>query len=201
MTTALNELYDRNFFGEYSRKNARYQAACELIATEIANRFSPTSAIDWGCGTGLHVGALVRAGVDAIGVDGVLADDDLRDPDATIVIADLRSPPPLDGVPQTCDLSMCIDVLEHIEERDSAAALDHVIAGAELVILSCAPPHQGGHHHVNEQPRRYWVARMAELGWAYQRRETGAMENYFLTKRDVLTESWMYHNLCVYRRS
>jgi hypothetical protein len=42
---------------------------------------------------------------------------------------------------------------------------------------------------------------MAELGWHYQRRETGALERHFLERRDRLPHSWMYHNLCVYRQS
>ena len=196
----LEEIYDRAFFRDYSTQAPEYARACELISAEIARRFTVTTAIDWGCGAGLHVGALCRAGVDAVGVDGVLVEDDLRDADATIVRGDLRSSAPIDGLPARVDLSLCIDVLEHLEDEHSAAALSHITGRSDLVILSCAPPGQGGHHHVNERPRRYWVSRMADLGWTYQRRETGLMEQHFLTRRAVLTQSWMYHNLCVYRR-
>ncbi len=197
----LADVYDREFFADYSHGDVQYREACEFIGAEISRRFSPKTAVDWGCGAGLHTGALVRAGVDAVGVDGVMVADDQRDPDAQVIIADLRRSDAIETVPPQYDLALCIDVLEHIEEADSAAALAHVIRGSELVILSCAPPHQGGHHHVNEQPRRYWIARMAELGWSYVRRETGAMENHFMEHRNVLTQSWMYHNLCVYRPS
>jgi hypothetical protein len=195
----LESIYDREFFRRYGRSDATYTAACELIAAEIAARFGPATAIDWGCGAGLHVGALVRAGVDAVGVDGVIADDDLRDRDAVIVRGDLRAPIERGGaLPERCDLALSIDVLEHIDEVDSAAALANITGGAELVILSCAPPGQGGHHHVNEQPRRYWVRRMAAIGWSYQRRETGSLERHFSERRDRLPHSWMYHNLCIY---
>ena len=197
---SLESVYDRAFFREYGRANAAYAGACEVIAAELARRFAPRTAIDWGCGAGLHVGALRRAGVEAVGVDAVIPDADLRDPDAVLVTGDLRSPiARVAPLPARCDLALCIDVLEHLEDSDSAAALANIVAGASLVILSCAPPGQGGHHHVNERPRRYWVARMAELGWRYQRRETGALERTFLERRDQLPWSWMYHNLCVYR--
>jgi hypothetical protein len=122
------------------------------------------------------------------------------------------SPTPISGIPTPCSspatsagrsvaVRRCrsIDVLEHLEDEDSAAALANIVTGASMVILSCAPPGQGGHHHVNERPRRYWVARMAKLGWLYQRRETGALERSFLERRDQLPWSWMYHNLCLYR--
>ena len=201
---SLEAIYDRAFFRRYGRADSAYAAACELIAGEIARRFGPATAprtaIDWGCGAGLHTGALIRAGVDAVGVDAVIADPDLRDRDAIIVKGDLRGPIERGSIPTSCDLSLSIDVLEHIDEADSAAALENIVSGAQLVILSCAPPGQGGHHHVNEQPRRYWIARMAELGWRYQRRETGALERCFLERRDQLPLSWMYHNLCIYRR-
>jgi hypothetical protein len=197
---SLESVYDRAFFLEYGRANAAYAGACEVIAAELARRFAPRTAIDWGCGAGLHVGGLRRAGVEAVGVDAVLPDADLRDPDAVLVTGDLRRPIRRgSSLPQRCDLALCIDVLEHLEDEDSAAALANIVTGASMVILSCAPPGQGGHHHVNERPRRYWVARMAELGWLYQRRESGALERTFLERRDQLPWSWMYHNLCVYR--
>jgi 2-polyprenyl-3-methyl-5-hydroxy-6-metoxy-1,4-benzoquinol methylase len=197
---SLEAVYDRAFFLEYGRANPAYAAACEVIAAELARRFAPRTAIDWGCGAGLHVGALRRAGVEAVGVDAVIPDADLRDPDAVLVSGDLRRPVARSSsLPPRCDLSLSIDVLEHLEDADSAAALANIVSGAALVILSCAPPGQGGHHHVNERPRRYWVARMGAIGWQYQRRETGALERTFLARRDQLPWSWMYHNLCVYR--
>jgi hypothetical protein len=48
-------------------------------------------------------------------------------------------------------------------------------------------------------PIPFWIARLATIGWSYSRRETGALESAFLTRREALPLSWMYHNLCVYR--
>ena len=195
----LPELYDREFFVELGAANPVYASACDVIAGEMFGRFAPRSVVDWGCGAGLHAAALVARGADVVGVDGVRVDDDLRAPGVRIEIADLTEPIGPPTVPERYDLSLCIDVLEHIEEPQSDQVLRNLCRGADLVILSCAPPHQGGHHHVNEQPRRYWVKRMAGLGWRYDRREAGAMERSFLGMRDRLPWTWMYHNLCVYR--
>ena len=199
MTDELANVYDRAFFRDYSAENPAYADACAYVAEVIFERFGPKTAIDWGCGAGLHVAALRALGVDAIGVDGVVLEPDQRAPDVDIREADLRYPVPAGIAPSSYDLALCVDVLEHLEDRDSAAALDNICRGAGLVILSCAPPGQGGHHHVNERPRRYWVARMAEIGWTYDRRATGAMERHFLGNRSRVPLSWMYHNLCVYR--
>ena len=195
----LASIYDRSFFQEYGAANRPYVDACDVIAAEIYRRFQPATVVDWGCGAALHAGALKQRGVDVIAVDGVRAPADLASPDVDIVQADLRTAQPNSLTWDSYDLSLCIDVLEHIDEADSVTALNNVLRGAQLAILSCAPPGQGGHHHVNERPRRYWTTRLAQLGWTYDRRETGDMERTFLTQRERLPFSWMYHNLCVYR--
>ena len=60
-----------------------------------------------------------------------------------------------------------------LKKRTSTRCYKTITEGAKLLVLSCAPPGQKGHHHVNEQPRRYWIAQLKKRGWAYQRRETG----------------------------
>lgn len=199
MPADLTEIYDRAFFEDFSGTNPSYARACRFIGAEIARRFEPRTAVDWGCGAGFHASGLVEAGVNTIGVDGVLVDEDQRAPNVEIRRADLTVPIAPDLVPEPYDLALCIDVMEHIDDGHSEIVLRNITRGASLVILSCAPPFQGGHHHVNERPRRYWIARMAELDWRYDRRATGAMENHFREHRDMVPLSWMYHNLCVYR--
>lgn len=193
------QIYDRAFFSEYGLANPVYTRSCTIIAEEIARRFQPRSLVDWGCGSGLHLDAFGQLGLEAIGVDASTCPEDLRPAGLDIRSADLRQKSPEDLVPSSYDLSLCLDVLEHIDAEDSPQVLKNIVQGAQLLLLSCAPPGQGGHHHVNEQPRRYWVKRLAELGWIYQRRETGEMERSFLDRRDALSLSWMYHNICVYR--
>ena len=195
----LAQLYDRRFYAQYGQRNPVYLRSCNLIAQEIARRFAPASMIDWGCGAGLHVAAFAQLGIKALGVDASACPKDLCAPDAEIRRADLRRPVATELLPATYDLSLCLDVMEHIDEQDSQQVLNNITSGAGLLLLSCAPPGQGGHHHVNEQPRRYWVKRLAAMGWRYQRRETGALERSFLAQRDALPLSWMYHNICVYR--
>ncbi len=195
----LEDIYDRAFFREYGAASGAYADACAFIGRELVRRFTPATAVDWGCGTGLHAAALTRCGVEVIAVDGARADPDLCPPDLDLRVADLTAPVPDSFVPRPYDLSLCIDVMEHLFARDADQALANISHGAKLVIMSCAPPGQGGHHHVNEQPRRYWIKRMADLGWVYNRRETGAMEQHFMAHRELVPFSWMYHNLCVYR--
>lgn len=194
----LSVIYDREFFEAYSPLSPRYADSCRLIAAEIHRRFKPRTVVDWGCGTGLHLAEMARRGSNVLGIDGAAIEEDLICKEVEIRAADITKPVPQDLIWNQYELSLCIDVLEHIHEEHADAALANVTTGADMVILSCAPPNQGGHHHVNEQPRRYWIEKMATLGWEYQRCETGDMERFFLGLRDRLTETWMFHNLCIY---
>ncbi len=191
--------YGREFFDQYGVGNPAYRNACRAVGKELYRRFLPDRVIDWGCGAALHAGALADCGAQVTAVDRCPADPDQREPGVRIVHADLRSKERPPGIPATCDLSICIDVLEHIDECFAQRALEHIVHGAGVVILSCAPKGQGGHQHVNEQPRRYWIAKMEKLGWFYDRGATGALEDQLRTQRDEMPWSWMYHNLCVYR--
>jgi hypothetical protein len=40
-----------------------------------------------------------------------------------------------------------------------------MLAGAPRLVFSAARPNQGGQLHVNEQPARYWIDRLAVLGF------------------------------------
>lgn len=196
---SLSDIYDSSFFSEYGSANTDYASSCRIIAAEIVRRFEPKLVVDWGCGAGLHADAIKQLGIEVVAVDGVEAPNDLRAPGIEIQYADISCPIRSSIIPAEYDLSLCLDVLEHMEEKDSAQALENITTGAELLLLSCAPPGQRGHHHVNEQPRRYWIKRLAKIGWRYDRSTTGAMERVFLSRRDDLPMSWMYHNICVYR--
>lgn len=198
--STLGRAYGREFFQAYGAANTVYVASCERVARELAYRLAPSSVVDWGCGAALHAAAMAKLGVDVIGVDGVLVDDDLRAPEVSILVADLRRPVDDECIPSSFELSLCIDVLEHIDDADSGAVLDNVCRARELVVLSCAPPHQGGHHHVNERPRRDWIARMRERGWHYDRMTTGEIERTLRASIEAPRLSWTYHNLCIYRR-
>jgi len=62
------------------------------------------------------------------------------------------------------DLALCLEVAEHIPVWHSGKLLT-ILSGAPTLVFSAAHPNQGGHLHVNEQPMRYWIDRLAERGF------------------------------------
>lgn len=94
------------------------------------------------------------------------------------------------------DLVTSFEVAEHVPEALADRFCDF-IAAAPLVILSAAPPGQGGHGHINEQPQRYWIDKLdvrsydhdldASKRLAHECGERGAAD-------------WLTNNFMVFRR-
>lgn len=55
-----------------------------------------------------------------------------------------------------CDLVFTIEVGEHIPAQYSDKFVDFICACSDIVVFSSAHPNQGGHGHINEQPKAYW---------------------------------------------
>ena len=62
-----------------------------------------------------------------------------------------RSTRPFENLWGAFDLALCLDVGEHIPESRVGVFLDNITQFADTLLLACASPGQGGHHHVNEQ--------------------------------------------------
>ena len=55
---------------------------------------------------------------------------------------------------------------EHLPHAKADLFVDNLIAHGDVILFSAAVPHQGGEHHVNEQPPEYWRAKFAARGFA-----------------------------------
>jgi hypothetical protein len=63
----------------------------------------------------------------------------------------------------SCDLAICLEVAEHLPTWHVDKLLT-VASAPQHLIFSAAHPNQGGRFHVNEQPARYWIDRLASHG-------------------------------------
>lgn len=89
----------------------------------------PMRVLDAGCGWGITLEALEKAGFESTGLDvspRIL--DRLDAPGRQLVEADLTQPWPKNSVPETFDAVLALDVIEHLD--DDRAALENI---AELV--------------------------------------------------------------------
>jgi len=72
---------------------------------------------------------------------------------------------PLD-LKKSFDLVQSLEVAEHLPEGKAELFVDNLIRHGDVILFSAAVPHQGGEHHVNEQPPEYWRRKFAARGYA-----------------------------------
>ncbi|MBI5623604.1 MAG: methyltransferase domain-containing protein [Elusimicrobia bacterium] len=192
----LAEIYDAAFFAEWGPSHEPYVRTAEVIADVLAAEFRPKRVADIGCGCGVYAHAFARSGSEVFALDGVGPPPEHSFP-VPIHVQDLTVP--FENAWGRFDLTLCLEVAEHIPEPRSEAFLDNILRFSDTLLLSAAPKGQGGRHHVNERPKRYWVGRLADHGFAYDRRSTGRVFDAVLARRPPYL--WMVQHLSVYKRA
>ena len=157
-------IYQDLHSGQLSAELAANAVSARRILDIVMDYRRPESVLDVGCGLGTWLKVAQSRGISDIrGIDGSWLDPSKLQVNASLVeVLDLEKSFDLG---RHFDLVICLEVAEHI----SASSADHFIASltrhAPMVLFSAAIPHQGGHHHVNEQFLPYWVERFARLGF------------------------------------
>ena len=157
----LDEVYDADFFAADTRQISAsrvWPVVLECIGT-------PRSVVDFGCGVGAWLAAVtaIDPSIAVVGVDhpGV-PKEMLQIPARNFIGARLEAP--LDLRAQY-DLSMGLEVAEHLPESAANTYVDLLTGHAANVLFSAAIPGQGGVHHVNEQWPSYWIKKFNERGY------------------------------------
>lgn len=166
----LAEIYGPDFFREWGPANPEYVRSAGLVADALHKVFKPSSLADLGCGCGIYSHLFRQKGLRVLSIDGVTPPREHSYP-VEIINRDLTEP--VENTWGSFDVALCLEVAEHIPEEHSEVFLRNLMGFSDRLLISAAPRGQGGHHHVNEQPRRYWAARLAKLGYAYNRKASG----------------------------
>jgi SAM-dependent methyltransferase len=149
----------------------------------------PKSVLDVGCGTGRTLLEIKRRGIAVIGVEASSAAIRASDCPDLVVRHDLRQPLDLN---RRFDLVWCFEVAEHIHPNYVETFLDSLVRHSDTVAMSAAPPGQGGEGHFNEQPRCYWIAKLASRGYRLHKGwtdELRAVNEFYSDNMMVFTRS------------
>ncbi len=145
--------YTSAFFSEARRERTRLSA--EAVVPWILQTIKPQSVVDVGCGTATWLSVFHQLGVaDILGIDGRWVETaQLEIPSRLFWAADLNR-----GFPVTrrFDLTISLEVAEHIEPKAAPGFVETLIAFAPVIFFSAAIPQQGGTGHLNEQWPSYW---------------------------------------------
>jgi SAM-dependent methyltransferase len=170
------------------------------IFARIISELKPEihSALDVGAGTGGYVAALARMGVRSIGVEyswiGRILGKLQGSPMLSFDCSRKEACPELGRF----DLVFSIEVGEHLPNELSSEFVEYISRHGDLVVFSSAFPGQGGHGHINEQPKDFWRELFNKCGF----NNDVEMELLISTR---LEESgyrgWLPKNLQVFRRN
>ena len=131
---------------------------CPGVWSYVIERFAISSVLDLGSGIGYSADFFHRKGLRTVAVDGL--SDNVKMALYPTVCHDLTKGPVLTSV----DLVHCHEVVEHIDKRFLENLLLSLCCG-RIILMTHALPGQGGHHHVNEKPDRYWAEHLARRGY------------------------------------
>lgn len=122
------------------------------------------SILDVGCGRGFTLKHFYDRGCKVMGIDGSpsaiesnLVKERVRQYDFTRQKIEPQN---------NFDLVYSVEFVEHVEEQYMENFLSCFDKGKNVVI-TFAGPDQGGHNHVNCQPKEYWIEKIEKRGFTY----------------------------------
>jgi len=135
----------------------------EVIAEHIVRDFNPKTVLDAGCAYGYIVAALRDRGVNAYGIDiSNYAISQVREDIRPYCVAgSIIDPLPVE-LPQRYDLIINIEILEHLYEEDSIAALVNLCKYGDKIVFSSSPVDVTEKTHYNVQQIEYWSKHFAK---------------------------------------
>ncbi|QIZ69176.1 class I SAM-dependent methyltransferase [Oxynema aestuarii] len=189
-----NHGYDRAFYENIENFNTE---CYDLLARTIVAEFNPKKLVDVGCGSGGISLALMKAGCGEI-----VAFDYSLDAVKMARSKGLPSVEQIDltqaeTIPARGDVCICLEVAEHLPESAASKLCQLLSEAAPNLVFTAAPPGQGGHLHLNEQPQSYWIELMRSFSMTYDPEAVARMRQSFDGKmiRDY------DDNLMIFRRS
>jgi 2-polyprenyl-3-methyl-5-hydroxy-6-metoxy-1,4-benzoquinol methylase len=193
----IDKELDSTFYEKTLRPDR--QQSYKLIAKYIKKQLYPdaNSVVDYGCGAGWFLHWLKYYGVTDI--YGIEPNKNAKSVMAIAVqeAVKIRGLTRKITLKRDFDLAMCIEVLEHIDEKHADAAIDNITRHTNKLIFSAATPGQGGWGHINEQPFDYWKKKLKHKGFAYKQLETLTFRAYLNNKK---AKKWYCNNIAVFER-
>ncbi len=178
----------------YTYIDAGSRRSARVVAKILLGEMPIRSVLDVGAGHGAWAAEWRSLGVDDVtAVDGDYVDRaQLAIPPESFVPHDLATSLDLG---RRYDLVQSLEVAEHLPDSKADQFVDNLVRHGDVILFSAAVPHQGGEHHVNEQPPEYWRRKFAARGYAVFDFVRPALS----TTRDVMP--WYRFNSYLYANS
>ena len=151
--------------------------------------------LDVGCGPGLYVNEMRKVGLDAFGVDG----DERLVEGPYLRRLDITGPDVFWGDHGGFDVVLSLEVGEHIPRSDADLYVDFLVGThPDIIYFSAARPGQGGHGHINTQPKAYWVEKLHRAGFWLNPDATETFVTWLVQGEHM---GWLRNNFMLFRRA
>jgi cyclopropane fatty-acyl-phospholipid synthase-like methyltransferase len=190
-----DEIYDKAYYDNYTEEMERSAVG---IVNSIVKHLRPSSAIDIGCGSGEVLKQMCDRGIDARGADlSEAALNYCRSKGLLVEKLDLEN---VAAAPNwSADTVISLEVAEHLPENVSDHYVSTLISmSRSSIVITAAPPGQGGTDHVNEQPHEYWIDKFSRTGAVYDYVSTEVFRREWLESG---VESSRARNVLVFRKA
>ncbi len=189
-------IYDNKFFKNTIKFEA--ESASQFVKV-VLKYYQPKSIVDIGCGAGIYLKEFSEKGINnLLGLDGspAAAEEFLLSRDK-LIIFDLAQKYNFE---ENYDLGLCLEVAEHLEERDADILVETIISASDNIIFSAAVPGQGPRSigHINEQPHSYWIDKFKKKNFIYLEDRTELMRREM---KELGVVWWIVNNLMIFASS
>lgn len=167
-------IYKENYYAK--RRKDPYRSETNHIGEVFKDEFSPENVIDFGCAIGTYLEPFYENNIEIQGIDANEgAFNHAVVPTKYLEHHDLREKYDSE---KKYDLVISIEVAEHIPEKFSDTFVETLCnTSKEYIVMTAAPPGQGGTHHVNEKPREYWIDLFEKRDFNHQKKNVEELRN------------------------
>jgi SAM-dependent methyltransferase len=161
----------------------------------ICKKFNIESVLDVGCGMGYAIEEFLKHCNSVTGIDGsryVIENSHLFN---NIVYHDFSTGPL--KMNSSYDLCWSCEFVEHVDEEYRDNFLE-AFAHSKFLAITYAEPGQPGHHHVNCQPKQYWIDHLKRYGFIYNEVVTNELKE--IAYKDALELNPQYNDNHFYNR-
>lgn len=165
-----DELYNEEYYEGFLVPSI--EKSYEVIAESIVRTFSPKSIVDVGCGRGQLLLELKKRGIACRGFElSSVALKICHHNGLDVIKFDIEH----DNLPKDvkADIVVSTEVAEHLPKRCADRFVGVLCEIADCIVMTAAEPARtweemkGGHDHVNEQPKEYWIDKFVDKGFKY----------------------------------
>lgn len=188
--------YKEKFFRNHYIKHRRWEVR---LGYYMFQNFAPQSVLDLGCGIGSFLEGFLRGGCkDVLGIE-------LSFETAKRYFVKMVKPFILKGdatsdlkLNRTFDCVISFEVGEHILPETTPNFIRNLVQHAnKYIIMTAAPPGQGGTNHINLREKEFWIKEIEEQGVKYEDKIVEKLRKHWTFLR---TPRYILKNLMVFKK-